>query len=289
MRTAGRTATVRRNAAGEDAADEGPNVVAGRARMIPARFLPTTQARRRDIVATSDLFRGLPAEIVEHAVAGTIERRLREGEALFFKEDPSEFIAIVAEGRLYRILYGPRGQELIIDAVVAGETVGETALLERNPRDFTAMAYGPTLVLILPRRHFGPLLGTPALIARANDLLRERLRRTVDAMEILCLHQLESRLARRILSMIDDGGRASGFDLCGEAEVELPPTQSILAAMVNVSRPKLNAQLQKWRRIGLTSTDRNILRIHDVDALRVRAGLTPRRPHALPLMMRLPG
>lgn len=279
---------VRRNAAGGNAFDDGPMGVAGRARMMPVRRLPMTETRRRDIVATSDLFRGLPAEIVEHAVSGAIERRLCEGEALFFKEDPSEFVAIVAEGRLYRILYGPRGQELIIDAIVAGETVGETALLERNPRSFTAMAYGPTLVLILPRRHFGPLLDTPAMIARANGLLRERLRRTVDAMEILCLHQLESRLARRILSMIDGAGRASDFDLCGEAEVELPPTQSILAAMVNVSRPKLNAQLQKWRRIGLTSCYRNILRIHDVDALRMRAGVAPRRAHALPLMMRLP-
>ena len=131
------------------------------------------------------------------------------------------------------------------------------------------MAYGPVSALLIPRRHFQPLLENPLLMQRVHSLLHERFRRAVDSMEILCLHQLESRLARRMLSMMrGEAGARSGV-----VEVELPPTQSILAAMVNVSRPKLNAQLQEWRRTGMISCHRNIVRIHDVDALRGKAGL----------------
>ncbi|TXH67351.1 MAG: Crp/Fnr family transcriptional regulator [Lysobacteraceae bacterium] len=225
--------------------------------------------RRRDAVARSAMFRGMPEALIDHVVACSIERRLDEGEVLFFKNDPGEFLGLVAQGRIYKILYGPKGQELILDTIETDDTVDEMALVDGSPRSFTAMAYGPVSALLIPRRHFQPLLENPLLMQRVHSLLHERFRRAVDSMEILCLHQLESRLARRMLSMMrGEAGARSGV-----VEVELPPTQSILAAMVNVSRPKLNAQLQEWRRTGMISCHRNIVRIHDVDALRGKAGL----------------
>lgn len=231
---------------------------------------------RRDTVAGSLLFRGLPETLIEHVASCCTERRLGEGDALFFKNDPGEFLAIVAQGRLYKILHGPRGQELILDSVCSGEAVDEGMVFDQQSRSFTVMAYGPATVLSLPRRHFSLLLDNPAFVQRVNAAVREKLRETVDSMEILCLHHLESRLARRILAMMRGGTTTRD-----EAEVELPPTQTILAAMVNASRPKLNAQLQEWRRIGLISCYRNIVRIHDVDALRRKAGLACEIPRTL--------
>lgn len=216
----------------------------------------------------SALFDGLPETLIHRVLTHAVERRMRERDILFFKGDPSDHVGIVLDGTLYKILYGPKGQELILDAIEPGELTDEMALVENRPRSVTAIAYGPVRVLSIPRRCFLTLREEPALMQRVHALMYERLRKSIDAMEIMCLHRLESRLARHLLSTIDAETAARGV-----ADVALPPTQSILAAMVNASRPKLNAQLQKWQRTGLISCAGNTVRIHDVDALRGKACL----------------
>ncbi|WP_167284893.1 Crp/Fnr family transcriptional regulator [Marilutibacter alkalisoli] len=204
-----------------------------------------------------------------HVARYAIERRLRDGDALFFKNDPCEFMGVVVAGHVYKILYGPEGQELIVDSIEPGESVGETALLDRGRHSFTAIAYGPATVLVLARRHFAALVAEPAMIERAYAVLCTRLRRAVDSLETMCLHRLESRLARHLLNHMPDAPAASPDRFV----VTLPPTQSILAAMINASRPKLNAQLQCWHRTGLISRRRNTLRINDIDLFRCKAQL----------------
>ncbi|RDZ26295.1 Crp/Fnr family transcriptional regulator [Lysobacter silvisoli] len=222
---------------------------------------------RQLLLEQSPLFHGLPDTVLDYVARHATERSLRDGQALFLKNDPSDFLALVLRGRVYKILYGPDGQELIVDTIEAGETVDETALLDSQNRNFTAIAYGPARVLLLARRHFPALTSEPAVLERAHATLCLRLRKAVDSLETMCLHRLESRLARYLLSVMPDDGRGGGF------EVALPPTQSILAAMVNASRPKLNAQLQTWHRSGLVSRRRNILRINDIDQFRCKAYL----------------
>nr|WP_255783930.1 Crp/Fnr family transcriptional regulator [Lysobacter chinensis] len=227
------------------------------------------EALRRQRIAATSFFAGLPDHIVEHVARHATERRLEDGDALFFKSDPGDFIGVVTAGHVYKILYGPEGQELIVDCIGPGESVGETALLDHGRRSFTTVAYGPATVLVLARRHFGVLVAEPAMIERAYAVLCTRLRRAVDSLETMCLHRLESRLARHLLNRMDDTPAASPDRFV----VTLPPTQSILAAMINASRPKLNAQLQRWHRAGLVSRRRNTLRINDIDLFRCKAQL----------------
>ncbi|WP_205757432.1 Crp/Fnr family transcriptional regulator [Lysobacter enzymogenes] len=225
--------------------------------------------RRRWGLDRCALLRGLPVTLLEHIARHSSEAHLEEGDALFFKNDPSDCLAFVVHGRIYKLLYGPDGQELIVDTIESGETVDETPLLDTHAHTFTAVAYSPTRVLLLPRRHFPSLTNDPVVIERAHASLCLRLRQAVESLETMCLHRLESRLARYLLSLMHNQPQPRG----GDFEVALPPTQSILAAMVNASRPKLNAQLQTWHRSGLVSRKRNILRINDIDQFRCKAYL----------------
>ncbi len=243
------------------------------------RFDHETSIRCRQVILDrSRFFRGLPEAIIGHVATHGIERHLDDGEALFFKHDSGDFIALVIRGQIYTMLYGPDGQELIVDTIGPGETVGETALVDPLRRNFTAIAYGPTCVLMLARRHFPTLMSEPAFVDRALSTLCARLRKAAESLETMCLHRLESRLARYFLSLARVPARIAP----GGIEVALPPTQSILAAMVNVSRPKLNAQLQTWHRAGLISRKRNVLRINDVDQLRRKAYLGRGHPPSWP-------
>ncbi len=223
----------------------------------------------RSLLERSMLFQGLPGGLLDHLLAHATECELAPGAVLFFKHDPSSFVGALVRGRLYKVLYGPDGQELIVGTIEPGGLVDEAALLEPHGRSFTAIAFGASTVLKLSRRHFATLLATPLLRQRIDALLRLRLRQALDSLESICLHRLEVRLARYVLRQLESHEWQRG----GYCAIALPPNQSILAAMLNVSRSKLNAQLQQWKRSGLVSRRRNLLRIHDLDALCAKAYL----------------
>ncbi len=223
----------------------------------------------RRLLERAPLFQGLSGSVLDELLAHANECALAAGSVLFFKHDPSSFVGVVVRGRVYKVLYGPDGQELIVGAVEPGGLVDEAALLEPHGRSFTAIAFGASMVLKLPRRHFNVLLDPPLLQQRIHALLRLRLRQTLDSLESICLHRLEVRLARYVLRQLELQASPHGSDRV----IALPPNQSILAAMLNISRSKLNAQLQRWVRGGLVSRRRHLLRVHDLGALYAKASV----------------
>ncbi|TBR40265.1 Crp/Fnr family transcriptional regulator [Dyella terrae] len=222
--------------------------------------------RRQALLAKSSLFQGLPESLVDDMARGAIGRELEAGELVFRKNDPTDFAALVVEGLIYAIVYGPDGRELILDSAEAGQSIGESALLGAHCHYFSAVAAGAAIVLLLRRCHLLRLMTEPAFIDRVLSLLARRVSRSALALETLCLYSLESRLARYLLDLAERSG-----DVADGVRVVLPKTQTILAAMLNASRPKINAMLQDWQRSGLIDRMRNELTINDLAELRRRA------------------
>lgn len=192
-------------------------------------------SRHYTLLQRCPLLHGLP-DLLRHVATHASERRLRDKDVLFLKHDPEDFIGLVLGGHLYTVLYGPDGRELIVNDIRPGEVIGETALIQPNRRETSAYASGAASVLILHRRHFAPLIADTEFLNRALALLCSRLREASGFVERVCLHRLESRLARHLLASL-------ASEQPEGACATLPTNQSILAAMLNASRPKLNAQL----------------------------------------------
>lgn len=227
---------------------------------------------RRAWLAQSELFAGMPSAVLDDLAERSNVRHLDSGELIFRKNDAADFAALVVEGVVYAILYGPDGRELIVDMAGAGQGIGEAALLGASCHHFTAVAAGMATVLLLRRVHLAGLLTEPQFLNRVLILLAGRVSRTAKALETMCLYSLESRLARHLLDAVERGDRERG-----EAQIQLPPTQGILASMLNASRPKLNALLQEWQRTGLINRERNVLYVRDFERLRRKACAPVRR------------
>ncbi|KVX58934.1 cyclic nucleotide-binding protein [Burkholderia cepacia] len=183
----------------------------------------------------------LPESLLAH-----IERHLAPwpehgNRLLFFKGDPGDFVAFVHCGRVYKTLHEPGGRELILGHSLPGELIGENTLVRAHRRSFTAQLSPDCRVSLLHRQYFAPLLANADFMARIHEQLCRHVHQLSDFVESTCLYRLEARLARHLLN------RMQGNDL----EVRLPESQSILAAMLNVSRPRLNSSLQKMQRDGL--------------------------------------
>ncbi|WWA77012.1 Crp/Fnr family transcriptional regulator [Pseudomonas khavaziana] len=195
-----------------------------------------------------------------------VERTLEDRELLYFKDDSLAFIALVVEGRIYSVVHGPDGREQIIGSTGAGQVVGETALIKDHGRESSTFASGPTRLLQLGSRHFAVLFEEPVFLRRLLMLMMLRLLHAIELLELVCLHRLESRLARFLLANLGEIDLALAMPC-----VSLPASQGVLASMLNTSRPKLNVQLQVWRRSGVISGDLERMVINDVEQLRRKA------------------
>jgi len=220
---------------------------------------------RQTLLARSDLFRGLPDHLIRYVATHAVERTLSDREVLYLKSEALDFIALVVEGQVYSVIHGPDGREQIVGSAGVGQVVGESALIEGHARENSAFACGPTRVLLLGQRHFRALYEEPLFWQRVVMLLMTRLMKILELLELVCLHRLESRLARFLLANIDD------FELVPVTCASVPRNQGILASMLNTSRPKLNVQLQLWRRSGVISCQSGRLVINDVEHLRRKA------------------
>lgn len=181
------------------------------------------------------LLYGLP-NLPRYTTTHASERRLRDRDVLFLKHDPEDFTGLVLGGRLYIVLYGPDGRELIAGDIRPGGVTGETALTQPNRHETSVYAFGAAPVLILYRCHFVLLVADTEFLNRALALLYPRLCEASSFVERACLYRLELRLMRHLLASLTSE-RFEG------ACATLPANQSILVAMLNTSRSKLNTQL----------------------------------------------
>ncbi|MBX9297445.1 Crp/Fnr family transcriptional regulator [Chromobacterium piscinae] len=222
------------------------------------RQRPST--RLADFPLLDNLSPGLLRHIELHAAP--IKGKQRK--LLFLRGDPEDFIGLVLQGSVYHTLQEPDGHEVIIDYSCPGELVGESALLHPGLRNCTAQLSRDCHLLALHRQHFRDLQNDPLLMSRIQQQLCRRLQRISSFVETVCLYRLEARLARHLLTEIDQHGHP------GPDGPTLPLTinQTILAAMLNASRPRLNAQLKQWQRAGLIQLTRHALKVCDPARLR---------------------
>lgn len=200
-------------------------------------------------------------------ISRLVLREFERDELLYSKDEEENFIGFLLEGYVNKVLYGLNGREVITEQLGAGQLIGETALLDLGRRSTSATCGKRTQVLLLYRRDFYLLRQNIEFMHYIGQLLCQHLRQSTYLVESVTLHRLEARLARYLLQHT----LTSHTQQTEMSTIKIPVNQTQLAAMVNVSRPKLNAQLQNWRRTGLVSWQHDSLCIHDLKRLKACA------------------
>lgn len=128
------------------------------------------------------LFGRLPEETLNRMAAVLGRRSYGQGEILFHKGDPGDEMYIVEEGAVAIFEPGEAepGEERPLRIFRAGGTLGEMALIDREPRTLSARAVQPTRVLVLKGSDFGHLVRDPAMAMAIMASLNDRIRYTTD-------------------------------------------------------------------------------------------------------------
>ena len=216
----------------------------------------------KTVIERDSLFRGLAGAIHERIAALAMRRTYDEGAIIFMRGDPGNSLCGVVSGRVRISVSRPGGKEVFLNVMVAGETFGEIALLDGEPRTATATAMVRTELFVIPREQFLRLLASePQLAAHLIQLLCRRVRWTAQLMEDSALLTVAARVAKRLLSL----ARLHGRQTAGGMKLNI--TQEELAQFLGLSRQIVNQHLQSWKAEGWIVAGRGNVTIADVPAL----------------------
>jgi CRP-like cAMP-binding protein len=207
------------------------------------------------------LFADLSPDALGSLARAARVRTVRRGQVLFTADDPSDFLYLIRSGRLRVVVRSPRGDELVLNVLGPGDSLGELSVLDGQPRSAGAEAVEDCELIALPNREVRALLDSDPAALRAVALaLAAAMRRLSGTAADLVFLDLPRRLAKLILA--DAKPRRDGT-----AHATLAMSQAGVAAQLGVTRQSLNRALGALTQRGWITVDGQHVVIHNLDAL----------------------
>lgn len=194
------------------------------------------------------LFQDLPDAVLADLAAAATPGHWPAGTLIFQRGDAGDWLLALKSGRVRLSLITHAGRELTLRHAEPGDTLGELALFDQDPRSADATAVAETSGYILSRRAYESLAAKhPALTLGVARYLSRRLRETTEQLESIALYPLEARAARFLLFTLR---QLNGLDLPARATLRLEISQTELATVLGASRPKVNRALAALAEAG---------------------------------------
>jgi CRP/FNR family transcriptional regulator, cyclic AMP receptor protein len=205
--------------------------------------LHTVAVQQDDILAglsRSYLFEGMTPEQLEPLAALTTTRRLVRGEVVVHLGDPADEIYVVLSGELKTSVVDADGNEIVHFLHGPGMTIGEPGYFSvERTRIVEVIAVAPSTLVRLHRRYLAPFMERHGNVKdRALEGLASNTRWQTTMISSLASRPLTDRIVLRLLELVD----SSPERLSGQA-ITPKISQSMLAAMVGVSRENVNRAL----------------------------------------------
>lgn len=214
------------------------------------------------------LFSGLGSQDLSVIGERVRQRRYREGDTIFRRDDPGVALYVIVSGKVKIHNQLPDGSDVMITVYSAGDFFGEMAVIDGDERSADATTLEQTELLMLTKedmhdiiqRH--PRIGLNLLITLAG-----RLRRSTDALRALSSLDVNGRVAKQLLSLAEQHGQPAADG----TRIALRLTQSDIAALVGSSRESVNKVLGYFRKRGWVDwDDRHQITVKNREELRRR-------------------
>jgi CRP/FNR family transcriptional regulator, cyclic AMP receptor protein len=218
----------------------------------------------REVLRGSALFARLSDEETDAILAHARMAKYAPGDQIVAKGDPGDSMMAVLNGRVSIGVPSLDGRQVVLSVLRAGDVFGEIALLDGKERTADATALTDCGILIVPRRSLWSLLERrPNLCIDLMLILCDRLRHTNRQVEELAFLDLEARMAKALLRLLEE----SAVDQMPAKVVAVRISQHALGELVGGSRESVNKYLHAWKELGIVSIQKGAIVIRDVAAL----------------------
>ncbi len=213
---------------------------------------------KHTILRRHEFFRGLPEPVIERLVTHARQASYAPGQVIFRKGDEGHGLLAVMSGIVKISVRSEREREIVLNLIGPNEVFGEIALLDGRPRTADATSMTRSLILVLDRRDFLPLLqAEPVIAVKLLEVVSGRLRQTSRQVEDLSLADFDTRLARILVRLAEIQGVSE------RPTSRILITQQELGQMIGLSRESINRHLRAWEEAGYVTLEKGALTIRD--------------------------
>jgi CRP-like cAMP-binding protein len=233
--------------------------------MIAVHTVPLkTQAFLRNL----PLFRELAPEEIDRVSVGTRELRVKRGDILFQKGDPTRGFYIVVYGQVKLLFITPNGDEKVIEIMGPGQSFGEALMFMEKPYIVTAHALADSMLLHVSKEVvFEEIDRDPKFARRMIAGLSRRLHHLISDVESYSLRSATQRVIGYLLQPDNDDDEAHGRTM-----VTLPAAKSVIASRLNITPEHFSRILHELTEAQLIEVTGRTVRILDMEKLRTYEG-----------------
>lgn len=218
---------------------------------------------KKQIIAESILFSGLPDEELDKVVAIAAIKTFGRGESIFFEGDDGNGFYMVVDGQVKIFKMSLDGKEQILHIFGPGEPFGEVPVFHGQPFPANALALTKSRLLFFPRREFVELVtGNPSLALNMLAMLSLRLRRFANQIESLSLKEVPGRLAAYLVYLAEEQESST------QVTLDIPKGQ--LASLLGTIPETLSRIFGKMTEEGLIRVEGRTIYIDDFAGLQAR-------------------
>jgi CRP-like cAMP-binding protein len=238
--------------------------------------VPETLPRAEMLVSLSSgvpLFKGLPEDALEQAIALSRRTKIGKGEVLFEQGAAPEAFHLILAGRLKISQTTPEGEHVIIRYLGPREIAGCVAVCGGMPYPATAEAIEDTWLLSWTRPRIADLADRhPTIAMAAMRIMGSRMTELQARLLEMQTQQVERRIAHALGRLVVQAGRRTAEGI----EIDFPITRQDLAEMTGTTLHTVSRTLSKWESEGLVAGGRQKVVILQPHALAGIAGELPK-------------
>jgi len=191
--------------------------------------------------------------------------KYKKDEFVYFPEDTSHYIYMIAEGRIKIGSYLEDGKEVVKAILNKGEIFGELALAgEEKRQDFAQTMDNGTIVCPMILEDMQNLMANnKPLSLKMMKLIGLRLRKTERRLESLVFKDARTRVIEFLKDEAAQYGKKIGF----ETMIPSHLTHKDIAALTGTSRQTVTTILNELREKNIINFDRRKILIRDMELL----------------------
>ncbi len=193
--------------------------------------------------------------------------KFKKDEFVYFSDEPSSHVYLLAEGRIKIGSYSDDGKEIIKAILQPGELFGELALVGEEKRTDFAQAIDKEITICpLTIEDMEVLMqDNKDLSLRITKLIGFRLRKAERRIESLVFKDARARIIEYLYDLGRERGQKVGFEVL----VKNFFTHQDIANLTATSRQTVTTILNELREKNLITFDRKRLLIRDLDKLQL--------------------
>jgi|Deesub1362A_J573_1020465.scaffolds.fasta_scaffold00271_2 CRP/FNR family transcriptional regulator len=182
-------------------------------------------------------------------ISRLFERKgFRKDEYIFMEEDPSDWLYIVARGRVKIVKHSLAGKDVILEIIPPGGIFGGVAVLDRRPFPASAQAMEQTDVIRISRKKlFDIIEDYPVLKLAMVRAFSNRLRNAHETLKNIATERVERRIASLLLKLSEKVGVREGEYI----KIDFPLTRQEIADMVGTTVETCIRTMSKFQKQGL--------------------------------------